>query len=695
LPSAESRGIKAIERGAPVNRQCAIGVLALIVGASVRASGQHASDTTRYVVIGARGEVVGAQATWGTETDRWTKYSVRQTGRVPETLEHVVLGRVGTPVRVVISGHDSMGDSVDEQFETDGREMRWSNRLEGAHRLAARAGFYISVSGPPTGLLARALLRAPAHRMSILPAGEAQIEPAGEMTVNVDGIPRTVRQYAITGLGFAPQRIWLDTSGRFIAAVTTTRSTVLGGWERSVPAFLAAQRGADAARFQRLTRTLGHRAPHGVLVFRHATVFDAVAAQLRPHTTVVVNGDRIGVVGDDSTTPVPAGATIIDASGKTLLPGLWDMHVHVAGPVDGVLHIAAGITSARDMGNDSTTLLPLKRQFDADTLIGPRLMLAGMIDGHGPEQIAFGDLVSTEADARAAVDRYASQGYEQIKVYNSVPPELVPVIVDAAHRRGLRVSGHVPAHMRADDVARAGFNEIQHVNFLIQNFIDTLTDFRLLNRLAAVGASAADIDLRSERVRGFVQLLKSRGMDIDPTLGVFEDMYTQRPGQVPPSFARVIDRLPIAVRRGLYAGGLAVPAGLEQRYRDAYQTMVHMVGELYRAGVPIVAGTDGLQGFLLHRELELYVEAGIPAPTVLQLATIGAARMMKHDAERGSIAVGKLADLILVDGDPTTDISDIRRVELTVRGGVMYRSADLYRAVGVSSPLPSRATSAR
>jgi imidazolonepropionase-like amidohydrolase len=145
----------------------------------------------------------------------------------------------------------------------------------------------------------------------------------------------------------------------------------------------------------------------------------------------------------------------------------------------------------------------------------------------------------------------------------------------------------------------------------------------------------------------------------------------------------VADNMPAQVRRGFLYGGLEVPQGQDQRYQDSFQRMLDMAKTFYDAGIPLVAGTDSLAGFALHRELELYVKAGIPAPKVLQLATLGAARVVKRDSELGSIAPGKLADVILVDGDPATHISDIRRVRTVVKDGVVFQVSDIDKALGV------------
>jgi imidazolonepropionase-like amidohydrolase len=311
-------------------------------------------------------------------------------------------------------------------------------------------------------------------------------------------------------------------------------------------------------------------------------------------------------------------------------------------------------------------------------------MLAGLIDGSGPYQVPIGVLADDSLAARRAVQWYAAHGYEQIKIYSSMKPELVPGIIAEAHARGLRVSGHVPALMRAEEVVRLGFDEVQHANFLLLNFMDSVKDTRSMARFTAVAQHGAELDFASQPVRDFIALFKARGADIDPTLVAFEDWFTARLGQLGPSETAIVDRMPPQVRRTFYAGGLPVPPGMDRRYRDSYGAMLRMVKAMDDAGVPVVAGTDARPaGFALFRELELYVQAGIPAPRVLQLTTIGAARVMHHDDERGSIAVGKLADLVVIDGDPTLRISDIRRTSLVVKNGTIYRPAELYGALGV------------
>jgi imidazolonepropionase-like amidohydrolase len=281
------------------------------------------------------------------------------------------------------------------------------------------------------------------------------------------------------------------------------------------------------------------------------------------------------------------------------------------------------------------------------------------------------------------VDRYAKLGYVQIKLYSSLDPKLVPPVVKRAHELGLRVSGHIPNGMSAEQAVRAGFDEIQHANFLVLNFLDPKIDTRTPARFQEVAKHGAELDLGSPRVKSFIALLKEHHTVSDPTLATFEGMFIGEPGKVDPSLAAVADRLPPQVQRGLYSGGLNPPDDQKQRYRDSYRTMQNLVKALHDAGVTIVAGTDALAGFTLHRELELYVDSGIPAPEVLRIATLGAARVMKRDQDLGSIAPGKLADMVLVDGDPVARISDVRRVVLTVKDGTTYDPNAIWATLGV------------
>ena len=641
------------------------------------------AKTSRYTFILAGNKAGYESSTHNPDGSLQLHFEFNDRGRGPNVNEKIVTGKDGIPVEIEITGVDYLKAPVNERFSLKQGNATWKNRSEEGQKKINGKAFYASISGASeeTALLAHALLAVPEHKMALLPEGEASIEKRSDLKISSNGQSRTVTQYAINGFGFSPSPFWLDTDGKLFASVSTWSSIIQEGWEGTAGDLLKEQDKFDNERSRKLAQTLAHK-PKGPLVLVHANLFDAESAQMLPNRTVVITGNRITAVGADGQVPLPKNAETIDAQGKTLMPGLWDMHVHVQ-PGDGLLHMVCGVTSVRDLANDTDALLQMRRRFDEGAEIGPRIVMAGFIDGRGPFQGPTKVFADTEEEAKTAIDNYAKLGYVQIKVYSSLKPELLPKIVEMAHAHGMRVSGHVPSGMNAEQFVRDGVDEIQHMNFIFLDFMPQVKDTRTPARFTEVAAHGAEIDPKSEQVQAFIQLLKEHKIVVDPTLSIFEGMFEDRPGKMAAGYAAVADTMPAQVRRGFLYGGLEVPQGQDQRFQDSFQRMLDMAKAFYDAGVPIVAGTDSLAGYSLHRELELYEKAGIPAAKVLQLATLGAARVVKRDAKLGSIATGKLADVILVDGNPATHISDIRHVRTVVRDGVIFQVADLDRALGV------------
>jgi hypothetical protein len=639
---------------------------------------------TRYAVL-IMEKPAGMQAsTVGADGTRNLSYEYNDRGRGPKLTARVRLDAAGTPVLIEMDGVDYYKAPVSERFTFANGLARWKNSAEAGEQKLGSSAFYLSTQGLPEeiGWLARSLLKAPGQRMALLPAGEATIKRADDLHVGDGSARRHVTAYQIHGLGFAPSTVWLDDDQNFFASVDRFYSVVREGWEASVPKLLEKQEALAATRTVELARSLT-RKPKVPVAITNANVFDAATGQSVPGSTVLIDGNRIRSVGKDGTVTIPSQAERIDAAGKALLPGLWDMHVHLS-PNDGMLHLAAGVTSVRDLANDNDGLLQRKRDIEAGNEIGPRVTMRGFMDGRGPYAGPTKVFVDSEAEARSAIENYAKLGYEGIKVYSSIKPELVPTIIKLAHDAGLRVSGHVPAFMTAQQFVEAGADEIQHINMVFLNFFfDEVKDTRTPARFIAVAERGATLDVNSERVRSFVRLLKDRNVVLDPTLAVFESLFNDRPGQVAPGYAAIADRLPPQVRRGFLVGGLPVPEGKDARYRESQLATLRMTKLLYDSGITIVPGTDGLPGFTLHRELELYAKAGISAPDVLRLATLGAARVAKRDQELGSITPGKLADMVLVEGDPARRIGDIRRPSVVIKDGAFYEPAALYKALGI------------
>ncbi len=665
---------------------CSALLFAFLAGSTVHAQNNANAGpekTRRYTFI-LVGNKAGFESAMHNADGSWqVHYEFNDRGRGPSINEKIVTGKDGIPVELENTGIDYLKAPVEEHFSLRQGAASWKNRAEQGQKNVSGKAFYVSIAGSSTegALLAQALLAAPGHKLALLPEGEASIEKRSELKLTANGQSRTVIQYAINGLGFAPSPIWLEPDGAFFASASAWASTVPEGWESIVTDLIKEQDKFSNQRAGELARTLAHK-PKGSLVFVHANLFDAESAQMLPNRTVLVTGNRITAVGADGQVELPKNAEIVDATAKTLMPGLWDMHVHIQ-PGDGLLHMSCGVTSVRDLANDIDALNQMRHRFEEGAEIGPRVVMAGFIDGRGPYQGPTKVFVDTEDEARQDIDNYAKLGYIQIKVYSSLKPELLPKIVEMAHAHGMRVSGHVPSGMNAEQFVRDGVDEIQHMNFIFLNFMPQVKDTRTPARFTEVAAHGAEIDPKSDPVRAFMQLLIDRKIVLDPTLSIFENMMEDRPGKLAPGYAAVANNMPAQVRRGFLYGGLQVPDGMDQRYQDSFQRMLDMAKAFYDAGIPIVAGTDGFAGYTLHRELELYEKAGIPSARVLQLATLGAARVVKRDGELGSITPGKLADMILIDGNPATHVSDIRHVKTVVKDGVVYQVADLDHALGV------------
>lgn len=639
-------------------------------------------ETLRYVILSAGHRAGNEVDTFGPGGRLDSTFEFNDRGRGPKIAAHYMLSPDGLPLKTDITGNDYLKAPVDEHFASENGQVHWKSTTEEGK--GSTGGFYVSNNGPAAeaAMLVAALVKAKGGPVKLYPSGEAQLERLTETALEDHGKIAHVTEYAVTGLSFEPQTVWLDDDLKFFASPGKWFAFLKEGWEGANDKLYDLQKKAEEARYARLAKELARNPGHPVAI-QHVRVFDSEHAAMHEDQTVVIDGDRVASVGPSQSEKLPKNAEGTDGRGKTLVPGLFDMHAHLQ-PLDGLLNIASGVTSARDMANDIDELGRLAGQWQSGAAIGPRVWKAGIIDGPGPYQGPTAVLVSTPEEARAAVNRYADLGYIQIKLYSSLNPELVPGIAKLTHERGLRLSGHVPNGMIASQFVEAGADELQHINFVFLNFLaGKVKDTRTPERFTAVGDNAAKLDLDSKEVRDFIDLLLQHHTTVDVTMATFEGMFTERPGKVSPDFAPILSRLPAQVQRSAYSGGLPVTAENDQLYQDSYAAMLRMTKKMYDAGVPILAGTDALAGLMLHRELELEVRAGIPPAKALQIATWNAARLLKQEKELGSISPGKKADFVLVDGNPAEHISDIRRCRLVGKNGTLYKSEALYAAMGI------------
>ncbi len=618
------------------------------------------------------------------------EYSYNDRGRGEHISATWTLDAAGIPIAYEGRGNDYMKAPVEEHFALKDGKATWKNRTEHGEQAVTAAAFYLPANSPPEffGVLARALLKAPGHTLALLPAGDASIEAAGSVSIDSGSGKTLFTQYRITGLGFTPQPIWLDQDGHTAGIVSGWFSVVPDGGAAAIPQLQAAQDEADNAWSARLAKQLVH-APKGDLVIRNARLFDPRDLSVTPGSSVLVRGERIVRVVPDADLKAAADAEVIDARGRFLMPGLWDNHQHF-GDIDGLLDLANGVTSARDMANDTDGFLKRVARFDAGSEIGPRVLKAGIIDGTGEFAGPTKMRVDTAEQAIKDVDWYADHGYAQIKIYSSVKPELMPVIADRAHARGLRVSGHVPAFMSAQQFIEGGADEIQHLNFIELDFLfPEVKETRNRDRFIKVAEHAREFTPDKPVVRDFIAFLKRHHTVLDPTVSVFEGLFCGNPTAVTPGLEDIAARMPPQIRRGMLSGALEVPKGKEDAYREAFPAMLKLLKALHDAGVTIIPGTDALAGYTLHHELELYVRAGIAPAEVLRMATLTPAQVMGVNKDLGVIAPGKLADMILVDGDPAKDIAAIRNVSSVIKGGKIYDPAAIETALGIA-PRPRK-----
>ncbi len=610
---------------------------------------------------------------------------ILQNGRGPHVEGTLRLDDKGLVTGFTAKGHYEFGPPIDEHFSREGDAAQWKSNEEQGEAEHAGKGFFVPMAPFPIEQLIVKAALASGGTLPLLPKGEARVEKAGDFTVSANGQSKKLTAYAITGLDFTRTYVWFDDRREWFGTFASWRSYLPDGWESVIDAVLAQQQAFERDRDRAIYTDTVKKPPAAGIAFTHARVLDVDKGRWLTDHTVVIVGDAIHAVGPSAKVKVPAGAEIVDLGGAAILPGLIDMHQHT-GRSDGVLEIASGVTTARDVGNDPDRLDELKSWFDEGSAVGPRLVRMGFIEGRNEKAAASKVTAETPEEAKAAVEYFVKRGYEGIKIYNSMKPELVPILAAEAHAKGLLVTGHIPVHMLAHEAVRAGYDGIEHINMLFLNFLATHeTDTRTTQRFTLVGDKATTLDLRSKPVQEFFKLLKDKKTVVDPTLIAFQDLLVGEPGKIIPGLERIVGRMPPQVQRAFLVNGLPIEAEKRALSKQAYAKLLERVKALYDAKIHLVAGTDWIGGLGFHHELELYARAGIPNAAILRIATLDAARATKLDGKLGSIKVGKVADLMIVPGDPLKDIKALQQVTTVVSRGNVFDSAKLYQAVGVTS----------
>ncbi|UUX98867.1 amidohydrolase family protein [Sphingomonas sp. J315] len=459
------------------------------------------------------------------------------------------------------------------------------------------------------------------------------------------------------------------------------------GYEGALKQLRDAQDAATAQVVTTIAKRFLDPAAKAPVLFDNVRLFDADKGVFLADRAVLAQDGKIAAIGAAGSLKAPAGARTIDGRGKTLVPGIWDSHLHIGDDWSVLSNMANGITSFRSPGTNFDRAVEATRRRGEGTLLMGEPFISVIIDKKDPLAAQGAEVVSSVEETIATVRRIKQAGLWGVKFYTSMNPAWIAPAAAEAHRLGLHVHGHVPATMKPSEAVAAGYDELTHLNFVVMESMPKAVIDKANTRQRMEGPARyfKDVDLDAPLMTGFVADLARRKTVVDPTIVIFEGMLTQDGGKPHPAYAPYMGIIsPVIERSAFTSGGYPLVEGLTRDdYRKSYAKMVELVGRLHKAGVTVVAGTDGW-GIELVRELEIYQQAGFSAAEALQSATIVPARVVGADKRTGSIAVGKEADMVLVDGDPSTELGALRRVVTVVSDGYVMDAAELRKAAGYS-----------
>ena len=645
------------------------------------------ADGARHYTISSTAGKHGDIWSWTMPDGRIAyRMSMSLRGWVTEDDQLTTLGADGRPTAIAIRGYTDQGDAT-EDFSVDANGVaHWKTSVDsGSAPLGAKR--YSTYGGP---WLAgdkdiEALVAAGDKGIDLLPSGHASISIGQSAQIDGPQGPKTVKLAFIKGLGFAPSAVWLDSDNHYFGNAGTI-SLLPEGFEKAGPVLKDIQDKATAAMVKDVAHRFLDATNKTPTLVDNVLMFDSVAGKYLPGRAVLIADGKVAAIGAAGSIKAPAGATVIDGRGKTLLPGLWDSHQHVGDDWNLLQNLATGMTNYRSPGTSIEDAQSIYKRRAAGDLLAPDGKISVIVDRKDPLAAQGSETVSSEAETIAAVDKIKAAGLWGVKFYTSMNPAWIAPGAAEAHKLGLHVHGHIPAGMRPLDAVRAGYDEVTHINFIMMQAMPqaVVDKANTAARLEGPAKYGKDVDLDSAAMKAFYAELAKRKTIIDPTLTVWEPLMTSDGSTLSPEYAPYADIAPPAVARGWKISGYPLFDGLTRAdFKKSFDKMVGLVDRLHKAGVRIVAGTDGY-GLELVRELELYQQAGLTNAEALQTATIVPARMVGMDDRTGSIAKGKTADIILVDGDVSKDLGNLRHVETVFLDGYRLDGNALREASGLS-----------
>lgn len=646
------------------------------------------ADARHYTISSTAGKH-GDIWSW-TTADKKIAYrmSMSLRGWITEEDETITPGATpsAAPAALAIRGYSDQGDAT-ETYSVDAQGVaHWKTPVDGGDApLGAKR--YNPFGGPWLAGESdiNALVAAGDKGIDLLPTGHASI--AIKQTVQIDGPqgPKPVKLAFVTGYGFSPQPFWLDADNKFFGFAGVI-SLLPEGYEAAGPKLKEIQDEASAA----MVRDVAHKflvpANHSPTLVDNVLLFDSVKGEYVADRAVLISDGKVAAVGAAGSIKAPAGATTIDGKGKTLLPGLWDSHQHVGGDDWNLLqNVATGMTNFRSPGSMIPEAQSLFKRRASGDLIAPDGKVSVIIDRKDPLAAQGALTVSSAEEAVAAVHKIKDAGMWGVKFYTSMNPAWIAPAAAEAHKLGLHVHGHVPAGMRPLDAVHAGYDEVTHINFIMMQAMpqEVVDKSNTAARLEGPAKYGKDVDLDSPAMTAFYAEMAKKHITVDPTLTVFEPLMTSDGTAISPEYAAFADAAPPAVVRGWKIAGYPLFGGLTRDdFRKSFAKLVGLVGHLSKAGVPVVAGTDGY-GLELVREIELYQQAGMTNPQALQTATINPAKLTGLSKKLGSVEKGKTADIILVDGDVSKDLGNLRHVDTVFLDGYRLKGEELREASGL------------
>jgi len=613
------------------------------------------------------------------------RMSMSLRGWITEDDELITRGADGRATTIAVRGFTDAGDAT-EDFNVDANGVaHWKTAVDsgsapfGNKRYSTYGGPWLAGEKD-----IEALVAAGDKGIELLPTGHGTLSVGQPIQIQGPAGPKTVKLAFLKGFGFAPEPIWLDGDNHFFGNAGTI-SLLPEGYESAGPKLKEIQDKATADMVRDVAHKFLAPANRTPTLVDNVLMFDSAAGKYLPGRAVLIADGKVAQVGSAGSLKAPAGATVIDGRGKTLLPGLWDSHQHVGDDWNLLQNLATGMTNYRSPGSSIDDAHSIYKRRAAGDLLAPDGKISVIIDRKDPLAAQGSLTVTSAAEAIAAVHKIKDAGLWGVKFYTSMDPTWIAPAAAEAHKLGLHVHGHVPAHMRPLDAVRAGYDEVTHINFIMMQAMpqDVVDKANTAARIEGPAKYGKDVDLDSPAMKAFYAELSKRHTIVDPTISVWEPQLTSDGTAIPPEYAPFAESAPPSVVRGWKIPGYPLFEGVtRQDFHKSFDKMVGLVGKLHQAGVRIVAGTDGY-GLELVRELELYEKAGLTNAEAIQTATIIPARMTGMDGRVGSIATGKTADIILVDGDVSKDLGNLRHVDTVFLDGYRLDAEQLREASGL------------